>query len=377
MKWSRRSVLCGSAATLATGACAPPQQTRAVCAPQIDWPQSLSPTAAGFDEDLLHACTADFAGASTNFHSLLIERGGQLVSEQYRRGHDKPLADGVERMTTFDACTRHDIRSISKTITALLWGIADAQGKTPPLETPVLTLYPELKHLAGEGREKITLGHLLTMTNGLDWNEEGNYGSLLNDEFGLYWHSSQARYLFSRKLVHPPGVHFTYCGANTAVLAEILVRSVATPLAAYAEKVLFAPLGITDWLWVNDYRGRPLAFAGLELRPRDLLRIGRLALDGGKAGAVQVVPEAWIKASLMARVHTDDGLDYGYFWWLGEVDAIGAARRYAAGFGNGGQRIFIVPDLDLAVAITAGNYNLPAQRLSQGLFKRVVAAVRA
>ena len=142
---------------------------------------------------------------------------------------------------------RHDVRSISKSITSLLWGIAHGQGKTPPLGTPVLDLLPELKDLKGQGREAITLAHLFSMSSGLDWNEPNAYNSFTNDEIGLYWHSSQARYVFNRPMAAPAGTRFNYNGGGTAVLAQILAGRVGMPLPDYARKHLFEPLGITDW----------------------------------------------------------------------------------------------------------------------------------
>lgn len=136
-------------------------------------------------------------------------------------------------------------------------------------------------------------------------------------------------------------------------------------LPDYARKVLFEPLGITDWEWVNDVRGRPLAFAGLRLRPRDLARIGRMVLGEekkpGRWQGRQIVPADWLTESLRGQIdmQNEPSWQYGYQWWVGKVDALGAKQNWSAGFGNGGQRLFLVPDLDLVVVVTAGAYNKP------------------
>jgi CubicO group peptidase (beta-lactamase class C family) len=101
-----------------------------------------------------------------------------------------------------------------------------------------------------------------------------------------------------------------------------------------------------------------MPFNGLRMRPRDLVKIGRMVLDHGRWGGRQVVPADWIAASLQPRLATGfGGLGYGYQWWTGTLDWKGKAIPWAAAFGNGGQRLFVVPDLDMTVAITAGAYD--------------------
>ena len=131
------------------------------------------------------------------------------------------------------------------------------------------------------------------MSSGLDWNEPSTYNSR-NDEMGVYWRSSQSRYLFDRPAAAPAGTLYNYNGGGTAVLAQILAERVGISLPDYARKVLFEPLGITNWEWPNDVRGRPLAFAGLRLRSRDLARIGRMVICEDKIrgrGAARIETE--------------------------------------------------------------------------------------
>jgi CubicO group peptidase (beta-lactamase class C family) len=148
------------------------------------------------------------------------------------------------------------------------------------------------------------------------------------------------------------------------------------PLPDFARKVLFEPLGITDWEWTNDVRGRPLAFAGLRMRPNDLIRIGRMVLNHGQWKGQQIVPADWLNDSTRAHLDTGDGLQYGYQWWAGKVDAMGAKHDWSAGFGNGGQRLFLIPDLDMMIVMTAGDYNKPIGLKNYQLFKRIVSSVK-
>ncbi len=354
----------------------------ALPAPAVGFVHNVTISAAGFDVQRLCAVLNDFAMSPVNFHGLVIERHGKLVAESYKRGKDETIYTIFASTKNFDASTLHDVRSISKSVVSMLWGIAEAEGKTPPLNTPVLNLLPALADLKNNGREAITIAHLLTMTSGLDWNEP-NASNAKNDEIGLFWRSSQSRYLFDRPIASPPGTRYNYNGGGTAVLAQILTKRVGMSLPDYARKVLFEPLGITDWEWQNDLRGRALAFAGLRLRPSDLARIGRMVLGEdntrGKWQGRQIVPSEWLTDSLRGQIDMHDvpGWQYGYQWWVGNIDVAGSKHSWTAGFGNGGQRLFLVPALDLVVVITAGDYGKPAiGREAYQLFKRVVTAMR-
>jgi len=329
----------------------------------------------GFDPDRLYAALSEFQTGAANLHGLVIERHGASVAECYRTGKDRPVNAWFGRTVEFDAITRHDLRSASKSVTSLLWGIAQAEHKVPPSDARVLDLLPDLADLKTAGREDITIGHLLDMTGGLAWDESGPYG-VRNPEFGLYWRGSQARYVFKRPMASPAGQRFSYNGGGTAVLAGLLEKGVGMPLPDYARERLFAPLGIVDWEWLTDYRGRPLAFAGLRMRPHDLARIGQLMLQRGRWEGRQLVPAAWIDASLRPHVDAGDGLRYGYQWWHGKTRALGSERAWTAAIGNGGQRLYVVPALGLVVVITAGVYDdeAGAGRVNR-LFDQVAAAL--
>lgn len=359
----------------------------AVAASRCDMPAQMSdgwqiearPAAVGLDAGRLCTILRSLADGEANVHSLLVARHGRLVAEVYHAGKDERVKDLFRTTRTFDANTLHDIRSISKSVTSLLWGIAQGQGKTPPLDTPVLSVFPELANLNRDGREAITLSQMLSMSSGLAWNEWRATSLFNNDEFGLFWHRSQAHYVFNRPMAAPAGGQFNYNGGNTAVLAQILAGRVGMSLPDYARKQFFEPLGIADWEWVDDYRGRPLAFAGVRLRPRDLARIGQLVLQHGQWNGRQVVPAEWIAESTRPHIDTgiEPGLQYGYQWWLGKVMAGGTEQPWIGGIGNGGQRLWIVPGLDMVIVTTAGDYNQRASwKQAETLLEQVMAAVQ-
>jgi CubicO group peptidase (beta-lactamase class C family) len=338
------------------------------------WRIAPEVAAAGFDAERLCTILQSFAASPVNLHGLVIERAGALVAEQYREGPDSRSYTLLRRRTAFDAQTLHDLRSITKSVFGLLWGIAQADGTVPPLAAPLLDQFPQLADLKNDGRERITVEDALAMRSGLDWDESGSYRSWSNDEHGLVWRSDQARYVFDRPMAAPAGTRFNYNGGLPAVLALVLARNTHMPLPEFARQRLFEPLGISDWEWTRDLQGRPLAYSGLRLRPRDLAKIGRMVLDGGRWNSREIVPASWIAASLAPHVATGE---YGYFWWRGVVRAGERTYEWRGGLGNGGQRLFLVPALDLVMVTTAGEYNDHGiGRELLGLLAQVVGAVQ-
>jgi CubicO group peptidase (beta-lactamase class C family) len=340
------------------------------------WEKS-APETSGFDAAALCAVVEDVARGGANIHSVVVERHGRLVAELYRRGKDRSVWSLFARDTEFGPTVLHDLRSVSKTVVGLLFGIA-RQRHAIDLNASPLAFYPDSARREFPAGKAITLEHLLTMSSGLEWHESvASYGTLANDETRLFWDWAPSDYVLSRPIVATPGTQFSYNGGGTAVLADIVARVTQKPLRDLARAELFEPLGIREWEWVGDLYGRPVAFAGLRMRPRDLAKLGRMVLAQGQWQGRQIVPAEWLRASTRPHIATGNGLEYGYQWWIGALDWHGKKLPWSAGFGNGGQRLFVVPGLDLAVTITAGAYNDPGIRQTvDGLFRRIVATVR-
>jgi CubicO group peptidase (beta-lactamase class C family) len=354
-----------------------------------DWPVSTA-AQAGFDAPALCGVLQSIARDKVNLHALLVERHGQLVAELYKTGPDGPLSTlyGLRLPfapdVAFDAHTLHDVRSTSKSITALVFGIERDKGKVPDLGSSVLAAYPELGDLRDVQHELITLEHLLTMSSGLQWQEWG-HSALSSDETALYWKQATARYLMDRPMASKPGSHFNYSGGSTQTLADILLKSTGQSVAELARQDLFEPMNIRTWAWVEDIHDRPLAFAGLRLRPRDMLKFGRLVNDHGMWKGRQIVPAAWIARATRPHIQTGITLfspdqseaGYGYQWWTGHVRWRERDLAWASTLGNGGQRIFVVPSLDLTIVMTAGDYgSLDIHHAENDIISRIVAAVQ-
>lgn len=355
----------------------------ALPAADASW-QVAPPATLGFSPARLCGTLQDVAGGAANVHGLLVERHGKLVAEMYRNGTDTPINSSLIAQllpgtaATFSADTLHDARSVSKSVIGLLTGITIGRGRLHATDK-VLDYFPELGSLRTRGRENITVQHLLTMSAGLEW-EEMSHGWLTSSETPLLWRRQPVPYYLDRTLVTRPGEVFNYAGGATMVLAELLVRVNGKPLEQLVRDDLFGPLGIMHWEWVPNLRGIPMAYGGLRLSPRDMLKLGRLVNNQGRWQGRQVVPQDWI--SDLQRQHVPTGLafmgmkggdvGYGYQWWNGTVDWHGKTLHWSAAIGNGGQRIVVVPALDLTVVVTAGEYGSLTIQKTVG---RIVAAV--
>ena len=332
-----------------------------------DW-ESTTPDQAGFAADLAQRFDiARDAGCLPNIHGVAAVRGGRLFFERYLAGPDaaraRPL--GIVR---FRPDTLHDLRSVSKSIVGLLYGIALADGNVPPPEAKLLQQFPEYPDLAADpARQALTVGHALSMTLGSAWDELSiPYSDPRNSEIAMDRADDRYRYVLERPIIEPPGVRWIYNGGATALLARLIARGTGRPLPAFAREALFEPLGISQTEWLCGRDGEAIAASGLRMTLRDLVRIGVVALNGGQWNGRHVIPAEWLKRSFTPAVSMPDGRRFGYHWYLGAVsmdDGAGGVcwETTVSAVGNGGQRLFVLPRLDLAVAVLAGNYDASDQ----------------
>jgi CubicO group peptidase (beta-lactamase class C family) len=344
-------------------------------AERADGWEKTGPFEAGFDAGRLDALISGLMAGGSNIHCVLVERHGRLVVERYQNGKDRTNYSLFAHPRAFGPSDRQDVRSVGKSVINLLLGIARGQGRLGSLATPVVDFFPEYPELATPARKAITVEHLLAMSSGLKWSQEGG---LFDDEHRLAWTGSPCRFVLSRPVVAVPGTRYQYSSGDNTLLAEILTRVTGMPWEAFARKELFEPLGITDWEWVADPRGRPMSYSGLRMRPRDMAKLGLLVVNHGQWKGRQLIPADWLEASLRPRMATGvNGLGYGHQWWTGTVDWRGKPLAWGAAFGNGSQRIFVVPALDLCVVVTAGAYgDLRVAGRVNGFLRDLVGTIR-
>jgi CubicO group peptidase (beta-lactamase class C family) len=307
------------------------------------------------------------AGVLPNLHGVVAARNGRIFFERYLAGLDAALARplGVVR---FGPDTLHDMRSVTKSIVGLLYGIALATGCVPIPEAKLVEQFMEYPDLSTDpARQRLTVGHALTMTLGTEWDEMTiPYTDPRNSEIAMDRAADRYRYILERPVAEPPGLHWTYNGGATALLARLIAKGTGRPLEDFAREALFEPLGITLTEWERGRDGDVFAASGLRITLRDLARIGLMVLDGGRWHGRQVVPAQWLAASFAPAVSMPDSRRYGYQWYLSAVPRDNGAggvtsEETVSAMGNGGQRLFLLPRLGLVVAITAGNYDAPDQ----------------
>jgi CubicO group peptidase (beta-lactamase class C family) len=343
----------------------------AYAGPPHDW-QLISPAEAGFLPDVGEKLdgavrTKEFV----NLHAVVVVRGGKLVLERYYEGADERRGEPLGTVN-FGPEVMHDLRSVTKSIVGLLYGIALADGKVADLDQSLVDQFPAYEDLAADPkRKRMTVFHALSMTLGTEWDEDLPYTDPRNSETAMDMAADRYRYVLERPLLAEPGSRWNYNGGATAVLARLISQGTGQPLLNYAREKLFEPLGIADVEWIAGSDGEPVAASGLRMRPLDLAKIGQLVLDRGTWGNSQLVPSEWLDQSFTPRVRSDDNLEYGYHWWLGKLRA--NDQPWMGAFGNGGQRLFIIPSVQLVVVITAGNYNKPDQwKLPVAVMSKVV-----
>ena len=326
-----------------------------------------TPAKAGLDGARLCALSEWLNGfQQSNVHSVIVARRGALVFERYFTGDDEIWGRPVG-VIEHGPGVKHDLRSITKGVTALLVGLALDRKLIASIDEPVFKFYPEHADLRTPGKDRILLRHLLTMSAGLAWNENIPYGNPANSERCMTDAPNPYRYILEQRLADPPGVQFNYSGGATQLLAGIIQKAAGKPLEEFAREALLAPLGITDVTWVKMPNGDASAASGLRLTPRDLAKLGQLILARGEWNGRRVVSADWIAQLTTPQIEAIDFLFYGYQWWLGRE------LPWVAGFGHGGQRLFIVPALDLVVVTTTGLYNSPMQRwVPWDIFRRYV-----
>ncbi len=275
-----------------------------------------------------------------NIHSILIMKDGKLVLEEYFYGYDKSRT--------------HRIHAVTASFTSALIGIAWDKGLIKDLNSPVYEYFQDHSDSPWVAdKYNITIKHLLSMTAGL---ERGSLAANSTpDIIELYKSKSCLEFLLNKKQHEQPGVHFSNNDGLSVLLGIVLNKASGMSVLNFAEENLFKPLDIKKYSWDVRVDGTAGTEGGLKMRPRDMLKFGLLFLNNGQCKGRRIVSEKWIAES--TSNHTPIGEQpYGYQWWIGKfvINHRVVESYYARGFGD--QFIFIVPELDLVVAFTAGNF---------------------
>lgn len=311
---------------------------------------TAAPAPSGFDTKRLDALLArvlqsDDAG-TLQVQSLLIAHRGKLVVERYFHG--------------FDADRPHDSRSAGKTFAPLLVGLAMAQSKAFTPSTPLRDMLPAYRDAFGSDPRKarITVANLMTMTSGLacddgDDKSPGNEDAMQSQHAQADWY----RYTLALPMLREPGGDkAVYCSAGINLLGAVVAKATGAWLPDFFRRTVGDPLQMRDYHINLMPSGDAYLGGGIYMRPRDLLKLGQLYLDGGRWHGQRIVDAAWVDASTKHHSAFTPDHGYGYGWHLHTMTVAGHAYREYAAEGNGGQFVIVVPELDLVVGIQAGNY---------------------
>jgi len=307
-------------------------------------------------------------GTYADVHSVLLYQRGHLVMEEYFYG--------------YDVARPHQLRSATKSVVSALAGIAVGRGALSGADERVLPLLRYTAYANPDPRKAaLTLGDFLTMSTGLACNDHSATSpgreTVIDDT------PDWVKATLDLPMIDEPGRKAYYCSGGVAVVGRATENAVHMRLPDFAQAYLFGPLGIArgDWAWNYDLTNADREFSQIHLRPRDMLKLGLLYARQGRWAGRQVIPAAWVRASLAAHSQVD-GTGYGYFWWrpyLNVPTANGAVQvYYNAAQGNGGQKIYLVPQYDLVAVFTAGAYNAdeapPNRIMVQVILPALIAA---
>jgi CubicO group peptidase (beta-lactamase class C family) len=277
---------------------------------------------------------------SHHIYSFLVIRHDTIVMEEYFNGGG-PLRSS-------------NVFSTSKSMLSALVGIALREGYLEHLDQTAADFLPDLfSTLDDPTKSEVTLRQLLTMTSGLQWSES-------RDPDTVFATTDWVRAWWSFPMARPPGDAFSYNTGMTHTMSAILATQSETSTCEFATKHLFEPLGITVEHWSQDPLGVFMGGSHLFITPREMAKFGLLYLHQGQWQGEQIVPRDWVEESLTRQVgaYASDHYDYGYgYWWqlptLITYDTGLHPYTVIAAVGYGTQRIYLIPELDIVVVLTA------------------------
>lgn len=297
--------------------------------PTAEWKTSL-PEEQGLDSEQIYSVADEIQTKFPDVYSILLVKNGRLVFEDYYSfGEQEKIAP---------------VHSVTKSVMSILIGIAIDQGQLVSVDQKISEFFPEFFNRDINPLKKdISIRHLLTMTPGFEWADRG-------EVFWEWFYSSDfIKFTLDLELETPPGDKFTYSTAVSHILSGILTRATGMTAFEFGQKYLFNPLGIEDVKWTQGPKGFTRGGSSLQLKARDMAKIGFLYLNNGIWENKSIVSESWVNESTKFQVKADFGYGYGYQWWVKDVNDCPSYRAW----GRGGQFIVVIPHLDLVMVITS------------------------
>lgn len=315
-------------------------------------PQPIAP-GSGFkvshspiDQQLITALNTKIADKSYRMiNGIVILKKGELLLEQYYNGESR--------------ATLHDSRSVTKSITATMVGMAIRDGFIASENQYLKEFYP-LKQYANYSSKKdsVKLLDLLTMSSAFDGNDDIDASP--GNEENMYPTADYTKFALDLPMVSgiKNGERWSYFTAGTHLLMDIVDQKVAGGAEKYVKRKFFDPLGISTYEWARTPQGKPFGGGGLRLRALDLAKYGQLYSDGGRFGGKRLLEKSWVVKSLSPlRVlpAANPGF-YGLLFWNKTFHIKNKAYEVYYSSGNGGNKIYIFTNLPLVIVVTASAY---------------------
>ncbi|WP_409294304.1 serine hydrolase domain-containing protein [Peribacillus sp. SCS-26] len=276
-------------------------------------------------------------------NAVLISQNNEMIFHYYKNNKQKNKL--------------HKLNSCTKSILSLLIGIALEKGVLQSLDEPVGSYFPKLFFdLEDKRKLELTLRDLITMTEGLDFPEFGEW----NCFSPMVYHHDIVKFTLTRPLIHESGTHMNYNSGCSHILSAILSQAAAMKTEEFAAKHLFHPLGIHEYRWYTDNKGINKGADGLVLKISDMHKIGLLMLDEGKFNGTEVVPLQWIRESTAPNLLTYEYIGhYGMHWWVDKLDKtknFSPPNTYYFALGYGGQFMIVIPGASMVITIASDIY---------------------
>ncbi|MFP4488183.1 MAG: serine hydrolase domain-containing protein [Bacteroidales bacterium] len=323
----------------------------------LAWPMGdvLPDSLSEYGNDELHKISQELvnkqAYGGTAFAFMVVHKGVP-VAEAYM--------NGMNRNTKLLSW------SMAKSVTNALVGTM--------VKDSVISIYDNnlIEKWSDDGRRDITIENLMHMQSGLEWNED--YGNRSDVTVMLHCEPDFAEYAYTRPLEHEPGSHWYYSSGTTNIVSYILRQQFDKDDEYYSfpHKSLFHKLGITGAVFEADESGTLVGSSYLYMTARDYARFALLYLQDGMFDGKQILPEGWVDYTVSPASGSDRA--YGSFFWLNRGGKIASAPAdmYMCQ-GHDGQRIFIIPSLDLVTVVLG--YSPDDAMDFEGLLSDIIAAV--
>lgn len=287
----------------------------------------------GVDEGIINdLMRAVLTGKYPNVRSILLVKNGNIILEEYFYHYHRYVIQ--------------DFRSVGKSVTSELVGIAIDKGFIKGVNEKLFDYFPEFEKGTDwdKRKDEILLHHVLNMTWGIDQSGPANYA--------IWYTENWITDILNLPLVREPGTQFEYHSAAPALFGPIIEHTSGISVSEFARKYLFEPLNISHYQWYIFPDGSEMTAGALWMRPRDMAKFGYLILSGGQWHGKQILSEEWINKSTSAHISAG-GYDYGYYWWLGKLNKENEIIESIMASGYGGQRVYVIPKLNLIAVFTS------------------------